>query len=194
VTAILLIRHGDTDAVHNYIAGRDTTLLNERGIKQADELVTRLADQPISAIYTSPLPRTMQTATPLAHARSLQLHLSPEMLEVDFGEWTARTFESLAEDPRWKLWNAYRSGSRTPGGESMVEVQRRAADFLAALHQRHRDQTIAVFSHGDVIRAALAHYLGVHLDLFLRIDVSPASVSLVDVSDWGPVVRWMNVT
>ena len=114
------------------------------------------------------------------------------MAELDYGEWTGRSFLDLEHDPLWKQFNGHRSGTRVPGGESMFETQVRAVTELDRLHHRHPGGTVAVVSHAEWIRSALLHYLGMSLDLFQRLEISPASITTVDLSDWGATLRSMN--
>ena len=79
------------------------------------------------------------------------------------------------------------SRNRFPAGEALREVQFRAVQALEKVSEQHESEAVVVVSHADVIKLVLAHYLGVHIDLFQRIAVSPASVSVLVLSDKGPV-------
>ena len=114
------------------------------------------------------------------------------MAELDYGEWTGRSFLDLELDPQWKLFNLYRSGAKVPGGESMLEAQVRAVTELERLRQQHAGTTVAVVSHAEWIRSALLHYLGMSLDHFGRLEISTASITTVDLAQWGAVVRGVN--
>jgi probable phosphomutase (TIGR03848 family) len=180
VTDVLLIRHGLCDVVGSAIAGRSVGVhLNAAGVRQARELARRLGRLPIGAVYSSPLERARETAAPLAERLGLRVELSPELEELDFGAWTGRTIDSLAGDPHWHRFNTERGTTRIPGGETMGEVVARASGGLARIAADHPDGAVAVVSHGDVIRALVAHYAGLPLDHMLRLEVSPASVSAV---------------
>ena len=195
MTNFLLIRHGATDAVGRSIAGRTAgTKLNEEGHAQAERLAARLAGVRLAAAYSSPLERARETAEPFARRLGVEVRISEAFNEIDFGEWTNRTLAELDAVDEWQRFNSFRGGTRIPGGELMLEAQARAVAGLENLRQQHREETIAVVSHGDIIRAVLAHYAGVHLDLFQRIEISPASVSVVAVDDYGPQVLLINDT
>ncbi len=114
------------------------------------------------------------------------------MAELDYGEWTGRNFHDLEPDAEWRRFNANRALGRAPGGESMQEVQVRAVNELERLRRLHEGETVAVVSHAEWIRSAVLHYLGAPLDLFARIEIAPASVTTVDLSEWQPVVRGLN--
>jgi probable phosphoglycerate mutase len=195
MTTLYFIRHGDTPAVGHFIAGRAPgVLLNDRGRAQVEELADRLAAEPIRAIYSSPLERTRETAGPLARRLGLEVRAADELIELDFGEWTGKGFAELDPLPEWRRYNAHRSGTRIPGGELMLEVQARAVAFAQRVCEEWPGAAVALVSHGDVIRAALLHYLGMPLDFYHRIEISPASVSAVALGEYGAQVLSLNAT
>jgi len=114
------------------------------------------------------------------------------MTELDYGDWTGQKIDDLETQPAWRRFNTHRSVTRILGGENMLEVQSRAVMELDRLRERYDGSTVAVVSHGDVIRCAVVHYLGMAIDLFQRIEISPASVTTVDLAEWGPCVRGLN--
>jgi probable phosphoglycerate mutase len=182
-----------TDTVGRYLAGtRPGVHLNGVGRRQAATLAERLADLRIDAVVSSPLERAMETAAPLAAAHRRDVHTLPELTEFDVGEWTGVTFDALAPDPLWQRFNAERGSTRAPGGESMVDVQKRVVEALSLLEQQHQSATVAVVSHGDVIRAALLHALGMPIDLFDRIEIMPARVSVLLTGAGLPKVLQVN--
>lgn len=195
LTTFILIRHAVHTLAEGTLAGRLPGVhLSAQGAQQAQRLAQRLANLPIRAIYSSPLERTRQTAAPLAAQFDLPVQIDDAFGEIEFGEWAGKRFDDLAGDPRWNEWNSFRSSSPLPHGGLMLEIQLRAVAALQRLCQAHPDQMVAVVSHSDVIKAAVAHYLGVHLDLFQRIEISPASVSMVAVYGWGARVLRINDT
>jgi len=194
-TTIVLLRHGQTDWIGHAIAGRQPGVhLNAEGAAQALRVRDRLANVPIDAIYSSPLDRTRETAAPLATARGLDVRTCDEAIELDFGDWTSHRFADLGEDAGWRRFNSFRSFSRAAGGELMPEVQLRIVRAIERLRAAHPGQTVVVVSHGDVIRAAVAYFLGVPLDLFQRIEIGPASVSRVRLFDDAVSVLGVNDT
>ena len=195
MTTIFLIRHGHTDWIGKAIAGHTPGVgLSDAGRQQAADLPRRLAHVPIRAIYASPLQRTCETAEPLARALNLPVQHRPRLIEVNFGEWTGWTMSDLDRDPRWHRFNTQRSTTRAPGGDLMLDVQSRMADELDELRVRHTGETVAVISHQDSIKAAIAHYAGIPLDLFHRFEIQPASVSVLRLADWGPQIVTINNT
>lgn len=183
-TTILLIRHGHTDAIGRRLVGRLPGVgLTDQGRQQASVLAAQLRDEPIAAIYASPLERAVQTAAPLADALGMPVHVCEALVEVDFGGWTGLTFDELEGRDDWRRFNTERSRAPVPGGEAAAAVQARIVGALERLRARHPSATIAVVSHADVIRAALLHYRGWSLDLFHRIEIAPASISMVRFGD-----------
>jgi probable phosphoglycerate mutase len=164
--------------------------LNVLGKQQAEQIAERLATLPIDAVYCSPLERARETADPLATKLGVALRVAEEFNEIDVGVWTNRTLAELDNIPEWQQWNSFRSGSAAPGGESMLAVQARAVRKVFEL--RTPDSFVTVFTHGDIIRAVLAHFLGVPLDLFLRIEIDPASASWIELHDAAVRVRLVN--
>jgi broad specificity phosphatase PhoE len=193
---VLLIRHASHDLLGRALCGRSAgVMLSQAGRAEAVALAARLARGPtLAAVYWSPQPRTRETAEYLAEACRAPLRKDERLDEIDFGEWTGATFAALAPDPRWKRWNEDRGRARTPGGESLIEVQSRMAYFLCGVAERHADQVVAAVSHADVIKAGLAFALGLPLHFYDRFEISPASVSTVTLGEGGPRVLSLNET
>jgi probable phosphomutase (TIGR03848 family) len=193
MTTFLLIRHALCDPVGRSIAGRAAGVsLNRRGLQQAEALAARLAELPISAVYSSPLERAVQTAGPIAKLKALRVEQREGWNEIDFGEWTGKQLGELQAVPEWQNFHTYRSGTRIPGGETMQEVLARALDEVAEVVRHHSSSLVAVVSHGDVLRSLICHFLGVSLDLMLRLEIEPASVSIVELQPYGPRVLLVN--
>jgi broad specificity phosphatase PhoE len=188
-----LIRHGEHDWLKRGIAGRLPGVhLNASGREQAVELAVRLKGTIFEAILSSPMERALETAEPLAKAQGREVKIAPEITELDFGEWNGKTFQELNNDQRWATWNRNRTTYRMPGGELMSEVQGRVVGFLMGLHKTGSDRRFALFSHGDAIRAALCHWLGMPMDLLPRLQVDPASVSILKLDEGGPQIVVVN--
>lgn len=196
MTQLLLIRHAVNDVMKaKKLAGwMPDVHLNDEGRDQAEAVAERLRALPITAIYASPLDRTRETAQPLATVLGLEVQTRDHLGEVQYGEWTGRALDELSKLDEWKVVQIYPSGMRFPGGETLREMQARVVNELERIALTHPREIVAVFSHADVIKAALAHYLGVHLDLFQRIIIDPASVSVVALSTYGPRVMRINDT
>jgi probable phosphomutase (TIGR03848 family) len=193
-TLVLLVRHGETPTTGKLLPGRARGLhLSDAGRAQAEAVGERLAVLPkIDAVYASPLERTRETAKPIAAARRLPVTVDKGLLEADIGEWTGLELKAVAKLPEWKVVHTYPSGFRFPGGESFREMQQRMVGAIERLRAAHPGGTIVLVSHADPIKAAVAHALGTHLDLFQRIVISPCSVTAIHFGDTGPMVLSVN--
>lgn len=182
MTRFLLIRHATTNAVGKRMTGRMPGVsLNDEGKGQAERLAERLKGLPIAAIYSSPVQRAVETASFVAKTLNLEPRIAEDFLELDLGEWTDASIELLRSDTLFSRFNTFRSNTRIPGGELMVEAQLRMITGLQKLCAKHPEETVAVVGHGDPIKAVVAYYAGIHLDLFHRLEISPASVSVIEV-------------
>lgn len=190
---LLLVRHAHTDAVGRVLAGRAPGhLLNAAGRRASATLAEQLAAVPLSAVYSSPLERAQETAAAIAEPHRLEVRTAPALHELDYGEWTGASFDELREDPRWREWNESRDTARVPGGESMVEAQRRVIEGIEALRQMHDGDVVAAVSHADIIRAALGWWLGIPLGMLQRLAVEPARTSMIDLGGGSPRVLWVD--
>ncbi|MEN3272879.1 MAG: hypothetical protein V7636_1640 [Actinomycetota bacterium] len=156
-------------------------------------MAARIAElKKVDAVYASPLERTRETAAPIARALKQRVKTERGLLEADFGSWTGKKLKDLSKKPEWRTVQRYPSGFRFPDGESFAEMQTRITGTLATLATRHRGGVIVAVSHADPIKAAVAHALGTHLDLFQRIVVSPCSVTAIVYASEGPIVLTVN--
>jgi len=193
MTVFHLLRHGEHGLLGRVLAGRMPGVgLTERGRAEIAAVAERLAGEPIAAIYSSPLQRTRESAEIVAARLGLGIEFHDDVIELDFGEWTGTTFDSIRADPRWEAWRTQRSLARIPGGESMRQVQRRAVDALLHINERHPHQTVVVVSHGDVIRSALLFALGMPLDSYNSIEISQGSISTIRIDAGGIRVLTLN--
>lgn len=199
-TLVLFVRHGQTPTTGKVLPGRARGLhLAEAGHAQAAAVAERIAalqtdKRRVAAVYASPLERTQETAAPIAKALGLRIRRNQGLLEADFGEWTGAELKKLYKLPEWRTVQRNPSGFRFPGGESFTEMQARITGAVDRLRAAHPGETIVAVSHADPIKAAVAHAMGTHLDLFQRIVVSPCSVSAVLYGVDGPVVLAVNST
>ena len=189
MATIILVRHGENDwSKNNKLAGwLPGVHLNETGHRQAEAVAQRLAALPIKAVYSSPLTRCVETAAYIADTHRLSVQHLEEIGEVRYGEWEGKKISKLARKPMWHAVQFFPSRARFPGGETLGETQYRAVTALEETAARHEKEMVVVVSHADVIRLLLAHYLGVHIDLFQRLVIAPASVSILSLSPGGLV-------
>lgn len=134
---------------------------------------------PISALYTSPMERTRETAQPTEQATGLTARIEPDLIECDFGDWTGRNLTDLMKLPEWSAVQRAPSSFRFPKGESFSHMQARMVDAMDRMREAHPGGVVVCFSHADPLKASLAHALGSHLDQFQRIVVDPCSVSVI---------------
>lgn len=196
---ILLIRHGTTDLLGRVLYGRMPDVhLNGEGHAQAKTLARTLnARCELSEVVSSPMDRALETARPIADARSIQIVIDEAFNEIDFGSWIGKTFGELHENEHWTRYCRFRMTTRPPGGESIIDVQSRAWKGIAGIVERHLDEesaTVAVVTHGDVIRSILMLALGMSVDDIHRLEAAPASVSELLIWDADVQVRTMNET
>jgi broad specificity phosphatase PhoE len=193
MTTFYLIRHGSNDYFTHTIVGRALGIhLNDAGRSEAGQLAKGLANEGIQKIFSSPLERCRETAEPLSKKLSVEVQIADALLEVDFGDWTDKKFAELEPTEHWKRWNYFRGGVRAPNGETMIEVQSRVVGFIQKLHDQFPNERIALFSHGDPLRAALIHFLGAPTELIRRIEISPAGVSVLTMDGWNAQIRALN--
>ena len=145
-------------------------------------------------MYSSPLERCRETAGPLAAATGMRPAVRAGFGEVRYGDWTGRPMKQLARTKLWRVVQGVPSRARFPGGESLLEVQERAVREIERIVLSQPRATVAIFTHGDVIRLVLAHYAGVHADLFQRLIVEPASVSVIVLGEGIPRIVKVNDT
>ena len=193
MTHFLLVRHGQTGDHGRTLSGDAGVSLNDTGRAQVRALGERLCELGVAAIYHSPIARTHETAALIAERLGLPPRVCEEVAEVRFGAFTGRDFVELDRDPAFQRWNGFRSGTRAPGGELMVQAQARAISALDRLRSEHPAAVVLVVSHADVIKAALAYFLGAPLDLFQRLEISPATVSTLRLDEHSAAVLSVNV-
>lgn len=198
-TLILLVRHGQTPTTGKILPGRAPGLyLSEDGVEQAQRVAERLAELPVTAIYSSPMERTKQTAEPTAERFGLPVVEESGLLEGDFGDWTGAELTALMKLPEWKTVQHQPDQFRFPNGESFAEIRDRMAATLEKLRGQHPGGTVVCFSHADPIRIAVADALATPLNRFQRISINPCSVSAIayqtEVADSEPSVLTVNST
>ncbi|GAA4745379.1 histidine phosphatase family protein [Nocardioides endophyticus] len=201
MATVILVRHGRTTAnASGMLAGRTPGVrLDDTGAEQAARTGERLAVVPLVAAVTSPLERCRQTTKAIVSAQAGSLRPATErgLTECDYGEWQGRSLKDLAKEKLWATVQAQPSAVTFPGGESMVAMQARAVSAVrrrdALIEEEHGAGAVWVaVSHGDLIKSILADALGMHLDLFQRLHVDPASVSIIRYTATRPYVLATN--
>ena len=195
-TLVLLVRHGQTPTTGKLLPGRAPGLhLAETGHAQAEAAAARIAElAKVDAVYASPLERARETAAPIGKALGQKVRIDKGLIECDFGEWTGAELKALMKLPEWTTVQRSPSTFRFPNGESFLEMQTRMVSTLDRLRAAHPGGVIVCVSHADPIKAAVAHAMGTHIDLFQRIVISTCSISAIAYSVGGPIVLTVNST
>jgi probable phosphoglycerate mutase len=194
MTILLLIRHASNDYLKaNKLAGLTPGVhLNAQGQREADALARRVNHIALHAIYASPLERAIETAQAIAQCQHLEIKIRDELGETRLGEWTGKTIKELEGTDAWKQIQTAPAEFRFPGGESLRETQARMVGAIDAIIAAHANQVVAIVSHADPIKAALAHYLKMNLNDFQRLVISPASVSVLFFNEHGATLFRLN--
>ncbi len=192
MATVLLARHGLTAVTGDVLAGQAAGLhLDERGQAQAARLAERVAALPLAAVVSSPLERCQETVAPIGRP----IETDPRLIEAGYGDWTGQTLKSLGKEPLWKVVQAHPSAVTFPGGEAMRAMAERAVAAVREWDATVGDDAVwLACSHGDVIKAIVADALGLHLDLFQRIVIDPASVTVIRYTATRPFVVRVNDT
>jgi probable phosphomutase (TIGR03848 family) len=187
MSTIILVRHGENDwSKKNKLAGHLPGVhLNQTGHRQAQAVAQRLAALPVKAIYSSPVTRCMETAAYIADTHRQTVLQLEAVAEVRYGQWEGKKIKKLARLPLWRAVQFFPSRMRFPEGEALREVQFRSVQALETISRKHEKDLVVVVSHADIIRLVLAHYLGIHIDLFQRLVISPAAASVIDLGSDG---------
>ena len=196
VSIIILVRHGHTPTTGKILPGRAKGLhLSELGKEQASKVATNLSMlDNVTAVYASPMERTLETAKPIASAFGLKVQRNRGLIEADFGKWTGRKLSDLRKLSDWEIVQKNPSLFRFPDGESFIEIQSRMVETITRISDRHRGEIIIAVSHADTIKAFLTAMLGTPLDLFQRLHISPCSVSPVILGNGSPFVLAVNAS
>ncbi len=193
MTTFLLIRHGECDTsgvISGHTRGFHLTI---NGKNQAEMMAKRLKNIPIAALYSSPIERAMETAAFIENQKDITMEIRSELIEVNFGEWTGIKMASLADNPLWNNFNTFKGAFRIPGGEMIEEIASRMCRFIEEIRRMHTG-IIAIVSHGDPIKTVIAQYTGIPLDYIIRFDILPASISVLQIDDYGACLNCLNST
>ena len=196
VSIIILVRHGHTPTTGKILPGRAKGLhLSELGKEQASKVATNISMlDNVTAVYASPMERTLETAKPIASAFGLKVQRNRGLIEADFGKWTGRKLSDLRKLSDWEMVQKNPSLFRFPDGESFIEIQSRMVETITRISDKHRGEIVIAVSHADTIKAFLTAMLGTPLDLFQRLHISPCSVSPVILGNGSPFVLAVNAS
>jgi len=199
-TVVVLVRHALTPTTGKELPERGAgPSLSEQGRRQAEEAARRISSwratlPPLTAIYSSPMARALETAAAIGAVNDLVPVEMTGLVDCDTGDWAGQALKDLARKPEWTTVMHYPSGFCFPGGESIAEMHSRVVGTVRGVIAAHPGRCAVVVSHAEPIKAVLADALGVHLDLFQRFVVAPASVSAINYAHAGPSVMLVNWT
>lgn len=196
MTPVILLRHARSAANGaGVLAGRLPGIgLDETGRAQAAGLVERLVGCRIGHIVSSPAQRCLETVQPLAAALEITVEVDEDLAEVDYGAWAGHALAELREDPLWATVQQHPSGMVFPGGEALAGAAARGVAAARRYAAQQAEGATLLCSHGDIIAAVIADALGMHLDLFQRLLISPASISVLYYMPGRPLVAQVNDT
>jgi probable phosphomutase (TIGR03848 family) len=195
MTTVLLVRHGHTDTAGKRLTGWAPGVhLNETGRQEAERLVERLDGIRVDAIYSSPLERCRETASPLAKTRRISVRVRRRLIDTGYGEWTGRSIAQVRKTKLWRTVERVPSAMRFPGGESLLEVQARAVDEVNRIARDHPKGIVVVVSHADPIRLVIAQVAGADVDHLHRLVVDTCSITAVTLDDAVPRLLKVNDT
>lgn len=180
MTTVILVRHGENEYVaKGRFAGRLPGVhLNDKGRQEAAITAEKLSTLPIKAVYSSPMDRTRETAAPIAEYHGLDVIIREGLNEIDLGDWEDKTLKDCRRRKLWETIQNNPSRAGFPNGETFADAQIRIVNEIEALLQLHKAKdVIVVVGHSDMIKLLIAYYTGLHLDLFQRLIISPASIS-----------------
>ena len=185
-TTILLVRHGQTKSnVFGFYMGRSDEDLDETGYAQARRLASRLASQPITAVYTSPLKRAHTTAAIIAEPHDLELTTLDGANEIDLGDWQGLHMDEIKR--RWpELWRQSRvdpSDVTMPNGESFKQLTERVVRAFETIINADQGKQVVAVTHDAIIRVLVTHILGVTNSIYRRIQIDNASISAIQITD-----------
>ncbi|UCD41026.1 MAG: histidine phosphatase family protein [Chloroflexota bacterium] len=192
---ILLVRHGENDYVKKHrLPGRKPGIhLNDKGLTQAKTVAKHLKKAPIKAVYSSPLERTMETAKPIAKALKLSVIPRQGLIETNVGKWQGKKVKKLRKSKMWAKVQLAPSRFRFPGGERIEDAQHRFVEEIESLAGEHNpDDMLVCVSHADPIKLVVAYYLGLPLDMYQRLTVSPGSITALHIGEFGSRLLFLN--
>ncbi|HEX3773337.1 MAG TPA: histidine phosphatase family protein [Polyangiaceae bacterium] len=194
MTLLLFVRHGATDAAGKVLSGRLGGFpLNALGQAEARAVSEMLSTVQLEAVYSSPLERALGTAERIAAARPLNVRVRESLTDIDFGAWSGRSIAELEGVDEFRRFNAHRAVAHVPEGERVGAVQARMVEAVAEITSTHPTGAVAVVSHADPIRFALAFFLGLALDHTHRLEIATGSISGLELNEYDARLLYLNV-
>jgi probable phosphoglycerate mutase len=182
---LILVRHGHVEGIAPpRFRGRKDVPLTALGSRQAAATADRIAAEwRVDAVYTSPMSRSRDTARAIAGRQELSPHPLPELLDVDYGEWSWKTHEEVRR--HWQAlydqWFGAPHLVRIPGGDTLHDLALRAGDFVRLMLASHDGETVVAVGHDSVNRIILLQLLDLPLSQYWRIDQYPCCINEIDI-------------
>ena len=196
MTKLFLLRHGETLAnLEQRYQGQGDSPLSELGVSEAGELAGALKKEQFSAVYSSPLIRSFDTANIIADQHTVSVEKLPGLVERYYGEWEGLSFEEIKKKyPKvYESWLENPGRTDIPGAERLEDLQKRGVKALEQIIKKHRDQTICIVGHGGINRVILFHYMNLELNNFWRIKQDNCCINIIEFGR-TPVVLLLNST
>lgn len=190
-----MVRHATCAHIDDTLLGRAVDApLDAGGERQAEALAARLRSEAPLRVECSPRRRTLQTAQAIADGAHCEMRIAPPLDELDFGEWSGRTFAQLERDHGWRRWNEDRDQARTPAGIGIAMLQASVNHYLATLAGTCRGATLVLVTHAEIIRSIVLHCLGAPASDYPRFAIDPASITRLSFDANGARVETVNET
>ena len=197
MTRVIIVRHGRTEwnRVERF-RGRVDIGLDEVGMKQAEVAANRIREWPISAIYSSPLRRAMDTSEIIAAPLRLNVQPMSGIIDIDYGSWQGLSTEQVIarDDSLYSQWIESPYEVKFPGGESFAEVRERVASAIGDLIQQYPKETFVLVSHKVICQILILNLLGLDSSHFWQITQDVCAMNLFEVRGGIPSVLFLNDT
>lgn len=198
MTQILLVRHGQTEwnRIERF-RGRIDVPLNAVGRRQAEQTGAWIAARwQVSAVYSSPLSRAVDTAQAIARHYDLVVIPNPGVIDLNLGDWQGKTPQQVQETwpEDFATWLNHPEDIRFPGGETLDELRARTREAIRVLGERHPDETIVVVAHTDVNRAILLNVLNWPTNRIWQLGQDNCAINIIYMEDGQAKIISMNIT
>ncbi|MFH1865887.1 MAG: histidine phosphatase family protein [Candidatus Eisenbacteria bacterium] len=194
MTEIVFVRHGETELnTTGVFRGRADVTLNERGLAQAGAVAAALSAVPVTAVYSSPMVRALDTARAVASPHGLVPVVDPAFDNIDLGQWqgVAKDLVRREQPELWRLWREDPDALRIPGGESLADVRERAYERTLELAELHSGKRMVIVSHRSVVKLLAGALLGMESGYFWRFYLDNAGYSVFGFNEGSFVMlRW----
>jgi len=194
MTRFYLVRHGNTNAGDRLVGRTEGFPLSENGREQINYIAGKYLKQvKFDKFLCSPIERTRESARIICGYINMEPEVNQSLNEIDFGEWTGKSFDELEKDQNWKLFHSSRSTSQIPGGESIGNIYKRVVDLIVELNQSFPEGSVLLVTHAEVIRIIFSHFSGMHLNDSYKIRIDTGSLSILSINNGGAFIESINL-